>query len=336
MTDSIRIATRESQLALWQAEHVAARLAANRPDLTVELVPMTTTGDRILGQSLARIGGKGLFIKELEIAMVEARADIAVHSMKDVPVTMPDGFVLGAILKRASPDDAFVSNRFDSLEALPQKARVGTSSLRRQSQIRHARPDLDVSSLRGNVNTRLRKLDDGDFDAILLAVAGLERLEFAERISQTLNHHVCLPAIGQGAIGIECRADDVDTRTMVAELGHEDSHSAVAAERSLSLGLDGSCTSPIAGHATLDGDALHLSGVVALPDGSRLLRGEVLGHRDDAEQLANNSRITCWPEAPANYSNGQRRPPSERAGPAGNHSAGYPSARTRRSAVRTD
>ena len=285
MTARLRIATRESQLALWQAEHVAARLAEARQGLQVELVPMTTTGDQILGQSLARIGGKGLFIKELEMAMIEGRADIAVHSMKDVPVVMPDGFEIGAILERANPSDAFVSNRCNTLADLPHGARVGTSSLRRQSQLRHARPDLAVATLRGNVNTRLKKLDDGDYDAILLAAAGLERLSFADRIRHTLDHDTCLPAIGQGAIGIECRAGDADTLDIVAALDHADTHSALDAERGLSLGLDGSCTSPIAGHATLDGDTLELTGVVALPDGSRLLRDSVSGHRAEAADL---------------------------------------------------
>ncbi len=285
MTEILRIATRESQLALWQAEHVAARLTDAHPGLRVELVPMTTTGDRILGQSLAKIGGKGLFIKELEVAMVEDRADIAVHSMKDVPVVMPDGFRIGAILARANPSDAFVSNRYDTLADLPDAARVGTSSLRRQSQLRHARPDLTVATLRGNVNTRLKKLDDGDYDAILLAAAGLERLSFADRIRHTLDHDSCLPAIGQGAIGIECRAGDADTLRIVADLDDADTHDALDAERGLSLGLDGSCTSPIAGHATIDGDALALTGVVALPDGSRLLRDSVSGHRSEATAL---------------------------------------------------
>lgn len=285
MTRALRIATRQSQLALWQAEHVAGRLREAHPGLEVELVPMTTQGDRILDRALALVGGKGLFIKELEVAIAERRADIAVHSMKDVPSELPQGMVLAAVLKRADPRDAFVSTRFVSLASLPEGASVGSSSQRRQCQLRNARPDLQVSTLRGNVETRLRKLDAGEFDAILLAVAGLERLELAHRITERLDVEQSIPAVGQAIIGIECRVDDERSRLLTAALNDPDTESCVTAERSFAARLEGSCQSPIAGYATLDGGTLELRGLVGAPDGGLVFRGHINGSSDAAESL---------------------------------------------------
>lgn len=270
---ALRIATRRSALAMWQAEHVAGRLRAAHPDLEVTLLPMTTQGDRELSRSLATSGGKGLFVKELEAAMLEARADIAVHSMKDVPAQLPDGLVLTAILAAENPRDAFVSNRFEGLEALPQGATVGTASLRRQSQLRALRPDLEIGLLRGNVNTRLRKLDDGEFDAILLACAGLQRLGFDARIREALDPVAFVPACAQGIIGIESR-DDPELRALLATLHDDATATRLAAERAFSARLGGACTVPVAGHARLDGESIHLDGLVASPDGTRLVRGQ--------------------------------------------------------------
>ena len=281
----LRIATRKSPLALWQAEHVRARLTALHPGLSVELVAMTTEGDKILDTPLAKVGGKGLFVKELEHALLEGRADIAVHSLKDVTVTLPDGLIIPVIGEREDPRDAFVSNRYDSLEALPPGSRVGTSSLRRQCQLRARHPELNVIPLRGNVNTRLAKLDAGEFDAILLAAAGLKRLGFAERIRVALPPEVLLPAVGQGAIGIECRAQDAATQQLIAPLHHLPTAICVAAERSLNARLEGGCQVPIAGFAELDGETLNLRALVGEPDGSHILRGEIGGDAARAESL---------------------------------------------------
>ena len=285
MTETLRIATRKSPLALWQAEHVAAALRRAHPGLVVEIRGMTTRGDKILDAPLAKVGGKGLFVKELEQGMLDGTADIAVHSMKDVPVDFPEGLHLPVILEREDPRDAFVSNRFDSLADLPEGARVGTSSLRRQCQILERRPDLRVEPLRGNVNTRLARLDAGDYDAIILAAAGLKRLGFASRIRRHIETDESLPAIGQGAIGIECRTDDARTEALIAPLHHADTALRILAERALNHRLHGGCQVPIAGHATLDGDRLHLSGLVGDPDGSRTLRAQAGGQSMEAEAI---------------------------------------------------
>ncbi|WP_281784007.1 hydroxymethylbilane synthase [Sinimarinibacterium flocculans] len=282
---TLRIATRESPLALWQAEHVRARLQAVHPQLAVELVPMTTQGDRLLGTSLAAIGGKGLFVKELEQAMLEGRADIAVHSMKDVPVEQPDGLVLTACLQGEDPRDAFVSNAHASLDALPQGAHVGTSSLRRQTQLRRLRPDLRVSELRGNVGTRLRKLDEGQYDAILLAAAGLIRLGLADRIRERFDVERFVPAIGQGIVGIECREGDARTRALLTPLHDPDSEHRLAAERAMNARLGGACQVPVAGHAVFLGERLRLTGLVGAPDGSTLVRRAIEGPRAEAATL---------------------------------------------------
>lgn len=282
---TLRIATRQSRLALWQAEHVAALLRNKHPGLKVELVPMTTQGDRILDRPLAAIGGKGLFIKELELAMSEHRADIAVHSMKDVPSDMPPGFMLAAMLPRADPRDAFVSTRYKNFASLPQGARVGTSSLRRQCQLKQARPDLELITLRGNVDTRLRKLDESHYDAIILAAAGLIRLGLESRITEYFSAEQSVPAVGQGIIGIECRDGDARNIAYVRALNDSQSWQCCVAERSFAQRLEGSCQSPIAGFATLDGDQLQLRGVIGSPDGSEMYRGSHLGTVDDAEAI---------------------------------------------------
>ncbi|WP_081601235.1 MULTISPECIES: hydroxymethylbilane synthase [unclassified Thioalkalivibrio] len=281
----LRIATRKSPLAMWQAEHVAARLRGLHPDLPVELVGMTTQGDRVLDSPLARIGGKGLFVKELEVAMLEDRADIAVHSVKDVPMELPTDLVLPVILDREDPLDAFVSNTYAHVDELPQGARVGSSSLRRQCQLRARRPDLKITDLRGNVNTRLGKLDAGEYDAILLAAAGLKRLGFDERIRARLEPAVSLPAVGQGAIAIECRENDPEIAALIAPLNDRDTSDRVRAERAFNRRLEGGCQVPLAAHATLDGDRLRLDGLVGAVDGSQLLRRQVEGPRGDAEAL---------------------------------------------------
>ncbi len=279
------IATRKSPLALWQAEHVAARLSRAHPGLEVELMGMSTQGDKILDTPLAKIGGKGLFVKELEQGMLVGKADIAVHSMKDVPVEFPEGLHLPVILDREDPRDAFVSNTFASLDDLPHGAKVGTSSLRRQCQLAAHRPDLEIIPLRGNVNTRLRKLDDGEYDAIILAAAGLIRLEFGERIRDFISTDFSLPAIGQGAIGIECRVDDERVNSLLQALHDNDTETRVAAERAMNQRLEGGCQVPIGGHATLDGDQLHIRGLVGSTDGKTIIRAETSGHRDQASAL---------------------------------------------------
>lgn len=282
---NIRIATRKSALALWQAEHVAALLRDLDAVDQVELIPMSTRGDEVLDKSLQKIGGKGLFIKELEVAMLEGRADIAVHSMKDVPADMPEGFVLAAVLKRANPFDALVSGPAYDLAGLPEGARVGSSSLRRQAQILAHRPDLTIDPLRGNVNTRLAKLDSGEFDAIVLACAGLERLGMHDRIGTALDPEQVLPAAAQGVVGIECRDDQPDLIRVLAELQDADSLSTTTAERAVARRLEANCQSPVASYATLDGSELTLTSLVASADGTTILRDSVSGQRADAERL---------------------------------------------------
>ncbi|MGH8530732.1 MAG: hydroxymethylbilane synthase [Nevskiales bacterium] len=281
----LTIATRESRLALWQAGHVKTLLETLHPGLSVALLPMTTQGDQLLDNSLAKLGGKGLFVKELENALLEGRAELAVHSMKDVPAQLPDGLQIPAILERENPLDAFVSNRYAALAELPQGARVGTSSLRRQMQLQRARPDLVVEPLRGNVETRLRKLDENRYDAIILACAGLKRLGLKGRIRSPLTAEASLPAIGQGAIGLECRSDDARTRLLIMPLDHGPTHLCLLAERALNAGLGGSCQTPLAGFAELKGDTLLLRGRVGSPDGARLVEGVVRGPAAQAADL---------------------------------------------------
>jgi hydroxymethylbilane synthase len=285
LSNSIRIATRRSTLALWQAEHVMALLRAAHPQVPVELVPMSTQGDRVLDRALAAVGGKGLFVKELEVALQDGRADIAVHSMKDVPSELPPGFRIVAALPRANPHDAFISVKYRRFADLPQRARVGTSSPRRQAQLRAARPDLVLELLRGNVETRLRRLEEGGFDAILLACAGLERLGLGGRITEVLGADFCVPAVGQGVIGIECRDDDARNAGLLAALHHHGSFVRLCAERAFARTLGGSCHSPIAAHATLDAGALSLRGFIGAPDGSEVYRDGISGPAADAGQL---------------------------------------------------
>jgi len=281
----IRIATRQSPLALWQAEHVAARLTAAFPGLRTELVKMVTRGDKILDAPLAKVGGKGLFVKELEQGMLEGTADIAVHSMKDVPVEFPAGLHLAVILEREDPSDAFVSNRYRSLSELPADARIGTSSLRRQCQIKARFPRAQILSLRGNVNTRLAKLDAGDYDAIILASAGLKRLGMANRITAQLSSEESLPAMGQGAIGIECRIDDADIHRYLQVLHDESTSLRVSAERAMNSRLNGGCQVPIAGFSEIRGDWLFLRGLVGSPDGSKLFRAQAEYPLEQAQAL---------------------------------------------------
>lgn len=286
MADTIvRIATRKSPLALWQAEEVARRLSEQHAGVGIELVRMSTQGDKILDTPLAKVGGKGLFVKELEQGMLDGRADIAVHSMKDVPVDLPQGLRIAAVLAREDPHDAFVSNRFENLDELPKGARIGTSSLRRQVQLRERYPQLEILDLRGNVNSRLSKLDAGDYDAIILAAAGLIRLGMKQRITAVLSPEQSLPAIGQGAIGIETRAGDPTIEPLLAVLDHPQTALRVAAERALNTRLHGGCQVPIAGYATLQDDRLQLRALVGYPDGSRVLREELDGPRDDPQGL---------------------------------------------------
>jgi len=283
--DSIVIASRESLLAMWQAEHVQSRLLERYPGMAVSILGMTTEGDRVLDVSLAKIGGKGLFVKELEQAMIESRADIAVHSMKDVPMWLPEGFALPAILKREDPRDAFVSNRFERLSELPAGSVVGTSSLRRESQLRARHPHLEVQPLRGNVQTRLRKLDEGQYAAIILAAAGLKRLGLASRIASLLTPEESLPAVGQGAVGIECRSADTSLQRALSVLGDPTTTACVLAERALSRALAGSCTVPLGGYAEIIEGVLQLRGFVASPDGKRLVSDRVTGPPETGEAL---------------------------------------------------
>ena len=284
---TIRIATRKSPLALWQAEFVKAKLLENHPHLDVQLVAMTTRGDVLLDTPLAKVGGKGLFVKELEVAMLENRADIAVHSMKDVPMEFPPGLGLTVICEREDPLDAFVSNRYTNLAELPPGSVVGTSSLRRQCQIRATFPELQIKDLRGNVNTRLAKLDYGDYDAIILASAGLIRLGMDARIASRLEPELCLPAGGQGAVGIECRLDDQATIDLLKPLEHSQTRIRVTAERALNRRLEGGCQVPIACYAELDetGDSLQLRGLVGSVDGTRILQDQLSAPVEQAEKL---------------------------------------------------
>ena len=281
----LRIATRESPLALWQAEYVKSRLEAAHAGLRIELLPMTTRGDQILDSPLSRIGGKGLFIKELEVALLDGRADLAVHSMKDVPMEFPEGLGLAVICEREDYRDAFVSNKYATLADLPQGAVVGSSSLRRQCQLHAARPDLLIRDLRGNVNTRLRKLDEKEFDAIILASAGLIRLGMPQRIRQYLAPELSLPAGGQGAVGIETRSDDAVTRELLLPLHHEATALCVHAERAMNRRLQGGCQVPIAALGVIDGDELHLRGLVGSVDGAHVLRSEISGNKHMGEEL---------------------------------------------------
>ncbi len=284
---TLRIATRKSQLALWQAEHVRDLLMAEHPGLTVELVALSTRGDKILDTPLAKVGGKGLFVKELEEAILDGRADIAVHSMKDVPMHFPEGLGLSVIFAGAEPTDAFVSNDYGSLDELPQGARVGTSSLRRGLQMRETRPDVEILTLRGNVQTRLAKLDAGEFDAIILATSGLKRLGLGERIAQELPPEVCLPACGQGALGIECRSNDPELISLLAPLDDPITATRVRAERAMNTRLEGGCQVPIGGYAVFeeDGQTLWLRALVGNPEGTEVLRAEGRGSIHEPEAL---------------------------------------------------
>ncbi|MGV2455992.1 hydroxymethylbilane synthase [Acinetobacter seifertii] len=285
---TLKIATRQSPLALWQAEHIRARLQELHPDLTVELVKFVTQGDKILDTPLAKIGGKGLFVKELEAALLDGRADLAVHSMKDVPMALPEGLTLAVICEREDPLDAFVSNQFEKFADLPQGARVGTSSLRRKSQILKQRPDLQIIDLRGNVGTRLGKLDDGQYDAIILASAGLKRLGLENRIRHTIEPNISLPAVGQGALGLECRADDQEVLALIQPLLHIETDVCVRAERAFNAYLEGGCQVPIAGYATLQDGKIHIEGRVGSVDGQTLLRAELNDEIHNAQQLGEN------------------------------------------------
>ncbi len=281
----LRIATRKSPLALWQANYVKAALEQAHPGLNVELLAMTTRGDKILDTPLAKVGGKGLFVKELEIAMLEDRADIAVHSMKDVPMEFPEGLGLAIICEREDPSDALVSNSYAKLAELPEGATVGTSSFRRQCQLREARPDIQIVDLRGNVGTRLSKLDAGEYDAIILAAAGLKRLQMSSRIRESLSFDDCLPAGGQGAVGIECRTQDIEALKLLDCLHHADTASRVVAERAVNARLQGGCQVPIASFAELHGEELHLRALVGNLDGTQIIRSEIRGDRHQAEHL---------------------------------------------------
>ncbi|HHW7568077.1 TPA: hydroxymethylbilane synthase [Mannheimia haemolytica] len=285
MKDILRIATRQSPLALWQANFVKSELEKHFPQLSVELVTMVTKGDIILDTPLAKIGGKGLFVKELELALLENRADIAVHSMKDVPMSFPEGLGLAVICEREDPRDAFVSNNYYSLEDLPKGAMVGTSSLRRQCQLMAKYPHLEVKSLRGNVGTRLSKLDNGEYDAIILASAGLIRLGLKERIRSYISVEQSLPAAGQGAVGIETRANDERVLNYIAKLNHNSTACCVMAERAMNTRLQGGCQVPIGGYATLNGDELTLNALVGALDGSQIIRASAKGDKQEAEQL---------------------------------------------------
>lgn len=282
---TLTIATRKSMLAMWQAEYIKAQLESFHSNLTVTLLPMSTRGDIILDTPLAKIGGKGLFVKELEVAMLENRADIAVHSMKDLPVEFPDGLKLATITKREDPRDAFVSNKYQQLADLPVGAIVGTCSLRRRCQIAAKYPQLVIKDLRGNVQTRLRKLDEGEFDAIILAASGLIRLELEDRITSLLSVEDSLPANGQGALGIECRSDDERIKAILTPLDDRDTRDCVLAERAMNRTLQGGCQVPIGAYAVLEGDNVWLRGLVGSPDGEQIIRAELKAHRSEAESM---------------------------------------------------
>lgn len=285
MSKTVRIATRKSKLAMWQAEHIQARLASLYPELTIELVPMSTRGDIILDTPLAKIGGKGLFVKELEAAMLEGRADLAVHSMKDLPVEFPPGLELHTICESEDPRDAFVSNHYQSLNELPEGAVVGTCSLRRRCQVKERFPHLIINDLRGNVQTRLRKLDEGQFDAIILAASGLIRLELGERITSFIPVEDSLPANGQGVLGIEVRSDDDEIKALLEPLQCPTTRYRVLAERAMNRRLQGGCQVPIGAFAVVDGDHLSLRGLVGDPDGAEVIREEIQGPVEQAEAL---------------------------------------------------
>jgi len=285
MTNTLRIATRKSALALWQAEFVKAELEKHHPGLEVVLYPLVSRGDKILDVPLAKVGGKGLFVKELEHALLENDADIAVHSMKDVPMEFPEGLGLATICEREDPRDAWVSNRYPSLDDLPKGGVVGTSSLRRQSQLLALRPDVEVTFLRGNVNTRLAKLDAGEYDAIILASAGLKRLGMRDRIASFIDAETMLPAGGQGAVGIECRSADQRTLDLLAPLHHEPTAEQVLAERAMNRALEGGCQVPIGAFAVHRGDKLWLRGLVADPDGDKVLTEEAESIPSDGEAM---------------------------------------------------
>ena len=282
---TLRIATRNSPLALWQAEDVKARVEALDTGVQVELIRMTTRGDQLLDSPLAKIGGKGLFVKELETAMLDGGADIAVHSIKDVPAVLPEGLQVVHILERENPHDAFVSNQFQSAAELPERAIVGTCSLRRQAQLLARYPHLEVHNLRGNVNTRLAKLDNGEYDAIILASAGLIRLGMEERIATEIDVEQSLPAAGQGIVGIESRIDDPDTIELLDRLHHQETSYRVQAERALSARLDGGCQVPIAAYSVLEGSQLWLRGLVASPDGKTVVTADARAHCNEAVDL---------------------------------------------------
>lgn len=283
--DKLVIASRESPLAMWQALHIQSRLQALYPETVVEILGMTTTGDQILDTPLARVGGKGLFVKELETALADGRADLAVHSMKDVPMNLPEGFLMAATGEREDPRDAFVSNNFASLEALPAGSIVGTSSLRRQSQLQARFPDLKIESLRGNLQTRLRKLDEGQYAAIILAAAGLIRLGLQARIRSVISPELSIPAVGQGALGIEINAARMDLLAILAPLNHADTEVCVITERAMSRALAGSCTVPLGAYATCHADTIEITGFVASVDGKQMLIEKASGHRSQAEAL---------------------------------------------------
>lgn len=279
------IATRKSPLAMWQAEFVKTQLMQQHPQLAIELIGMSTQGDVLLDVPLAKIGGKGLFIKELEEQMLAGNAQLAVHSMKDLPAVLPEGFAIGAVMARHNPLDAFVSNTYASLDELPQGAIVGTSSLRRKSQLLAVRPDLQLHDLRGNIHTRMRKLDEGQYDAIILAAAGLERMDMPERIRSVIPAEVCLPAVAQGALAIEVLANDVSTQGFVDCLNDESTLACVRAERSLNAALEGGCQVPIGSYAIWQGEQIWLRGLVASLDGKTIIRGERKGSAADAQAM---------------------------------------------------
>ncbi len=286
----LRIATRSSPLALWQAHHARDTLLKHWPDLTLEIIPITTSGDRFLNTKLLDIGGKGLFVKELEEALLHHQADFAVHSMKDVPATLPEGLEITTLFARQNPLDAFVSNRYKTLESMPKGAIVGTSSLRRASQVLNMRPDITIKPIRGNVGTRLKKLDDGEFDAILLAATGLQRLGLSARIEETLSAHIMLPAPGQGALGIECRSDDSRLKQLLAPLHDKTTALAVQTERHVNQLLGGSCHTPIAIYCEpITDERIKLRALVASADGQTMLRDTQEGHIDERERMAKNA-----------------------------------------------
>ncbi len=285
MKDTVTIGTRGSKLALWQAEWVRSLLMENNPGLTVELMKIKTSGDKILDVPLAKVGGKGLFVKEIEEAMMRGEIDLAVHSMKDVPTELPEGLHIGAVLEREDPRDAFISGTVKTFAEMPQGAKLGTSSLRRSCQLKSARPDLEIVSLRGNLDTRLRKLDEGQFDAIILATAGVKRLGYEERIAEILDAKLSLPAIAQGAVGIECRIEDTFINDLIAPLKHRETEICVMAERAALIKLEGGCQVPIAAHAVLTGDTIVLDGLVGSVDGETIIRSHTEGASAEAEAL---------------------------------------------------